>query len=48
MWESVATASNPPSLQSFLIAFRRAVQNLLALLEFAASSSPYHDALSTR
>ena len=34
--------------QFFLIAFGRAVKNLLALLEFAASSSPYDDALSTR
>jgi hypothetical protein len=32
----------------FLIAFGRAVKNHLAVLEFAASNSPYDDALYTR
>jgi hypothetical protein len=32
----------------FFRCFRGAVKNLLALLEFAASSSPYDDALYTR
>jgi hypothetical protein len=32
----------------FFFASGRAVKNPLALLEFAASSSPYDDALSTR
>jgi len=32
----------------FLIAYRRAVKNPLAVLEFAASSSPYDDAPFTR
>ena len=34
--------------QFFLIASGRAVKNPLAVFEFAASSSPYDDALSTR
>ena len=34
--------------QFFLIASGRAVKNPLAVLEFAASSSPYDDAPSTR
>jgi hypothetical protein len=34
--------------QFFLITPGRAVKNHLAVLEFAASSSPYDDALSTR
>ena len=34
--------------QFFLIASGHAVKNPLAVLEFAASSSPYDDALSTR
>jgi hypothetical protein len=45
---SCAKAGRPPQTRHgcavFLIAYRRAVKNPLAVLEFAASSSPYDDA----
>jgi hypothetical protein len=48
MCESGETPSNPPRLRSFFFACGRAAKNLLAVLEFAVSSSSYDDALSTR